>query len=89
MTTPSKENYLDRFIPSRSNAKWKTSSLEVCFTSILNAYSSLLATLLAVYFKQIKYPITVMELKAAQLPMLQTQVEQEQQTARIQIVFNN
>uniref|UniRef100_A0A5K3EVB2 ANAPC4_WD40 domain-containing protein n=1 Tax=Mesocestoides corti TaxID=53468 RepID=A0A5K3EVB2_MESCO len=29
LTTPLKENYLDRYIPSRSNAKWKNPSFEV------------------------------------------------------------
>ena len=29
MKTPTKENYLDRYIPSRSNAKWKNPSFEV------------------------------------------------------------
>ncbi|EUB55749.1 Protein FIZZY-RELATED 2 [Echinococcus granulosus] len=29
MKTPTKDNYLDRYIPSRSNAKWKNPSFEV------------------------------------------------------------
>lgn len=29
MTTPTKENYLDRYIPSRANAKWKNPPFEV------------------------------------------------------------